>query len=101
MWCDTVPWLRPTGSMSSQMQASPLWWAATIDNRRSRVGSARAFSVRASWSASSVVKMPPVTGEQQVASDSATVRVREAVMAQVCHVLTPINWTSRVRIDNH
>jgi arsenite methyltransferase len=86
-----VPWLNPTGSMSSQTHASPFSWEATIDNRRSRVVSARAFSVRASWSASVWVRMALVTGEQQAASTVATFAVAEAVMAQVCHVLTPVN----------
>jgi arsenite methyltransferase len=91
MWCDTVPWLNPTGSMSSQTHASLFSWEATIDNKRSRVGSARAFSVPASWSASARVRMPLVTGEQQAASTVVSVWSGEAVMAPVCHVLTLVN----------
>ena len=49
-------WLSPTGSMRSQTHASASSEAATIDSRRSRVGSASAFIVIASCSASSAVE---------------------------------------------
>src|SRR5262249_54659472 len=59
MWCDTVGWASPTGSMRSQMQASPSGWAAISDSSRSRVGSARALNRRASCPASSTLMTAP------------------------------------------
>jgi hypothetical protein len=47
------------------------------------------------------VRMPLVTGEQQAASTVATFAVAEAVMAQVCHVLTPVNVRVALRIDSY
>jgi hypothetical protein len=40
-----VGWVRPSGSVSSQTQASPPSCAATIETSRSRVGSASALSL--------------------------------------------------------
>ena len=51
-WCDTVGWDSPTGSISSQTQASLFWCPATSEISRSQVGSARALKPAAKISAS-------------------------------------------------
>ena len=68
MWWETVGWLRPTGSVMSQMQASPSDAAAIIESSLTRVGSPSALNIRASVSAVWSLTRPPVTGEQLAAS---------------------------------
>ena len=65
MWCDTVGWDSPTGSIRSHTHASWPGWAAIIDTSRTRVGSLSALKIRARRSASSGSSTPSVSGAQQ------------------------------------
>ena len=51
MWWETVGWVRPTGSVRSQMQASLSALAAMRESRRTLVGSPSALNTRAIRSA--------------------------------------------------
>src|SRR5689334_1806316 len=67
-WCEIVGWVRPSGTVRSQTQASPPSWAATMDTRRSRVGSASAFMTRDRSSAWAAVSGSRSSGAQQRAA---------------------------------
>ena len=67
-WCETVGWLRPTGSVRSHTHASWFAWAATKEISRSRAGSDSALNPAASVAASSGLITCRTTGVQQSAS---------------------------------
>ena len=84
MWWETVGWLRPTGSVMSQMHASPSGAAAIIESSFTLVGSPSALNIRASSSAVSSLTTPLVTGEQQAASWSGGMTGSVEVTGPVC-----------------
>jgi hypothetical protein len=67
MWWETVGCDSPTGSVRSQMQASPSA-AATRESKRTRAGSASALKVRASSSAEPSSMISDVSGPQHAAA---------------------------------
>ena len=63
-WWLTVGWERPSGSTRSQAQASPLGTLATMENSRSRAGSASALKAAASSTACGSLRAAEVRGSQ-------------------------------------
>ena len=68
-WVLTVGWETPTFWMS-HTDASPVWFAATRENRRSRTGSASALNMPAIRSASAAESSAAPSGGQGNTSDS-------------------------------
>lgn len=95
MWCETVGWESPTGSVRSHTHISPFAEATIRENSFTRAGSPSALKTRASRVASASSRgWPP--GKQQ-ALDVAGVVV---VMAPILHhVLTFVDtWWSLVAL---
>lgn len=84
MWCETVGWVSPTGSVRSQMHASPDSLAAINETSLTRVGSPSALNIRASRSACPSSNAPPVSGVQHAARSAIKGSVT-AGMGSVCH----------------
>src|SRR5450432_1651189 len=100
MWCETVGCDSPTGSVRSQMHASPSVWAAMRDSSRTRVGSPRALNMRARRAASATSSTPPVTGEQHALTPSRTGSSTVAIVAILPYVLTDVDVSTTLNASN-
>src|SRR4029450_8441253 len=73
-WCETVGWLKPTGSVRSHTHASWPAWAATSEISRSRARADTPFAPAASRSASPGLMTWRTPGAQQSVSTGKVVR---------------------------
>lgn len=92
MWCDTVACESPTGSVRSQMQASPPALPAMSESSITRAGSPIALNTRATLSASPGAKGEVTRGTQHTVCSIVTGRVTPTVL----HVLTNFNRCGKV-----
>src|SRR5581483_3223757 len=97
-WCETVGWVRPSGSVRSQTQASPAACAATMETSRSRTGSASALSSRARLSAWSGVRGSWSSGAQQASARGNTV-IGSVTPSSMRQALTDVYSWGNVDID--
>ena len=82
-WWEMVGWVRPSGSVRSQTHASPSSRATTMETSRSRVGSARALSSRASSTA-----WPAVIGSRSSGAQHAPASGRAGLVPATVEVVT-------------